>query len=65
MALASPEPSRRVALFTVKEYALRVRMHEKSVYRLIARGKIQVIRVGGSIRVLPPRNPYASHPSTT
>jgi len=49
--------AQRDRLLTVKEYADVVRQHPRSVYRRIWEGRQPgVTRVGGNIRITPPRD---------
>jgi excisionase family DNA binding protein len=42
-------------LLTVADVARRLRISKATVYRLVAEGKLPHVRVGNSIRFLPPR----------
>lgn len=41
----------REELLTVKEVAYRMRVHYRTVWRWIAAGRIQVVRIAGQVRI--------------
>jgi excisionase family DNA binding protein len=43
--------STTVDLLTVQEFAQLAKMHPRSVYRLIAQGRIEHIKIGGAVRI--------------
>ena len=48
--LSKPDPQ---ALLTVEELAKILRLHPKTIYRLVEQGKLTCIRVGRNIRFSP------------
>lgn len=48
-------------LYTAREYAKLLGIHEVTVYRLRREGKIPCIKVGRSVRFMPPKEAIHEH----